>query len=435
MRVCIISEFFYPDNTGGTGSALTQMARSLKDNYEDVELDIITSRHLYREKGEALPSQEDWDGIHIFRLHTPFPRNKRFIMRLAANVAFSTSAFAKLLLRKRYDVVLVTTAPPPAPMAAQLYKALTHIPFVYLIYDLEPDRALSLHILSRKSWIGHAVRKIQKRWMFGADRLVVIGRCMKDYLCNHYALPQQNIDVAPVGFDPMTVVPTPFSKFKNQHGIKGFVALYSGNFGRYHNIDVILDAAKEFKSSKTDVTFVMVGDGAQKNHIEERIKLENLTNVKLFPYVPQIEYSDLLAAADVCLVTLEQGMEGICVPSKFYSILSAGKPTIAMLSKMSEVAMVIHEGKCGLQVNPGNVKELVTSIHYLKDNPELTEKMGSNARHELVTKYTTDHTVSHIHQILLECTLLHPIHRHAIVADRGTIEDKGALSSRGPDRK
>ena len=46
MRICLISEYFYPDSGGGTGTVLSNLTRHLKDAYGDVEIDVVTSRHL-----------------------------------------------------------------------------------------------------------------------------------------------------------------------------------------------------------------------------------------------------------------------------------------------------------------------------------------------------------------------------------------------------
>ena len=97
MRICIVNEFFYPDSAGGTGAVLSGLARTLKDNYDDIEIDVITSHHLYRGKvGTKLPRTEAWDGIRIHRLSTPKPRTG-MLRRLTANFLFSSAALNKLL--------------------------------------------------------------------------------------------------------------------------------------------------------------------------------------------------------------------------------------------------------------------------------------------------------------------------------------------------
>jgi len=82
-------------------------------------------------------------------------------------------------------------------------------------------------------------------------------------------------------------------------------------------------------------------------------------------------------------------MEGLCVPSKFYSILASARPVIALVSPKSEVALVIKEDECGIQVDQGDTRSLIEALSYLASNPTHTEQLGINARQTLVTKYST----------------------------------------------
>ncbi len=403
MRICILNEFFYPDSTGGTGSILTDVVRKLVTNHDDLQIDVITSKHLYRVKNANLSSEENWEGVRITRLNTPYPRQKSLSRRLYANLSYSFVSFITLMRREPYDLVMVSTAPPTAPLAAHLFKLLRKIPYIYLIYDLEPDRSISMGVLKDRSIPVKVVRKVQKAWLHTAHRVVVIGRCMNDRISKTYDLTDSNTSIIPVGFDPDIVSPKKTSHFRDANGIDGFVVLYAGNFGLYHNFDTILDAASKLRNLNANVTFVFVGDGAQKEHIHHRIMDEGLTSVRLFPYVPSTQYEDLLASADVCMVTLEPGMEGLCVPSKFYSILAAGRATIAMIHPDSEVCRVLEEDECGLRIDPCDVDGLVANILRLVNSPDESKRFGQNARRALMDNYTISHAAQQFHQLFMDC--------------------------------
>jgi colanic acid biosynthesis glycosyl transferase WcaI len=405
MRICIVNEFFYPDSTGGTGEVLSDLARTLKDTYKDLEIEVITSRHLYRDADRKLVAYEEWDGIKIFRVAAPRPSKTSAAKRLAANFLFSSAALLKLLRARHYDLVLLGTAPPTVAITAHTFKRLTGIPYAYIIYDLEPDRAVVMKVVSENSKFVRIVKRFQHRWLHAAGKTIVLGRCMRDHLIQNYGLPADKIAIIPIGADPEIVRPmSKNSQFRTRHGLNGFIALYSGNFGRYHNFDAVLDAARTLQSSRSDITFVLVGSGAQKEHIAQRIADEKLGNVRMFPFVPLEEFADLLASADVSLVTLEPGMEGICVPSKFYSILASGRPTIAMMSPKSEVALVIQEAQCGFQFDPQDSDGLIAALTRLADQPAELERMGQNARRRLLNQYTTSHIARAYYQAFLDAT-------------------------------
>lgn len=401
MRIAIVNEFFHPDTTGGTGTVLSELGKNLLDMYAEVEIDVITSTNSYRTADHSLPPYEEWEGIRIHRLKTPPPDTASLPKRIYANFRFSMAALRKLLQSPRYDAVIVGTAPPPTPLAAFLYRRVTGTPYLYITYDLEPDRAVRLRVISGRGWIARILKHIQKRWLHSAAKVVVLGRCMRDYIGRHYDLASDQMEIIPIGFNPDMVIPaSKRSRFRIVNQLEGFLVLYAGNFGRYHNFDTILDAAKTLQQHPAGITFALVGKGAQREHILKRIAAEAIDNVRVFPFVPADEFSDMLASADACLVTLEQGMEGLCVPSKLYSNMAAGRPTLGMVSPHSEVAYVLTESESGIQINQGDTNQLVQAILRLADCPEEAERLGRNARRTLVENYSSHLIAAHYYTVL-----------------------------------
>jgi len=407
MHVCIVNEFFYPDSTGGTGTVLSDLVRSLRETFDDVDVDVVTSKNLYREPDVSLPGYEEWNGVRIHRLSTPRPNGLSPLFRLGANLLFCLYALVKLVRLGGYDVLLVGTAPPMVATCAQFLKRLKGTPFVYVVYDLEPDRSVTMKMLTANHPVARLFRYAQKHWLHSAARVIVLGRCMRDRIGRTYDLPASKVEVIPIGSDPDDIYPADRqSRFRANHDISDFLVLYSGNFGRYHNFDTILDAAKTLAKCRQDLEFVLVGDGAQKEHIAHRIQTEKIGTVRLFPFVSKDDYADLLASADVSLVTLEPGMEGLCVPSKFYSILASGRPAVAAVSSISEVARVIDEAECGVHFAQDSAADLVRVLNTLADDPHEVDRLGQNARRVLVEKYSTQHLArlyyAALHETILE---------------------------------
>ena len=389
MRICIINEFFYPDNTGGTGTVLSDLVRSLREIDPALEIDVVTSTNLYRRTQAKLPASEDWNGVKIHRVATPHPNALPVPLRLGANLLFCVSAFAKLLKLPLYDAVLVGTAPPMAALTAQALLRRRNTPFVYIVYDLEPDRSVTMKVLPGNHLFVKAFSMGQRRWLNSAAKVIVLGDYMGEHLTRTYGVPPQNIEAIPVGSDPDEIVPGPkSSRFRERHGITGFLVLYSGNFGRYHNFDTVLNAAGLLRDTHPQISFALVGDGAQRAYIVQRVAEEALTNVRMFDFVAKEDYADLLASADLSFVTLEPGMEGLCVPSKFYSILASGRPVLATVSPLSEVARVIDEAQVGIHMEQSATEALAAAVVALSEHPAEAERMGRNARRVLEDQYS-----------------------------------------------
>ena len=433
MRICLISEYFYPDSGGGTGTVLSNLTRHLKDAYGDVEIDVITSRHLYRAAPGAetsLSSHDNWDGIGIERLDTPRPHASNIKKRLLANLRFSWAALRAAIRRKRYDMVLVSTAPPTAPIAAKALLSLTRTPYAYIVYDLFPDVAVALGVLERESRPAQVLYKAQRSWLHGAAKTIVLGRCMADHLVKTYDLPRQQIEVIAVGADSSQIEPLPQqTQFRAQNNLKDFVVLWAGNFGHHQNFDAILDAAVALRDSGRKVTFAFVGDGAKREYIASRICNEAISNARMFPFVPVAQFSDMLASADVSLVALEPGAEGLGVPSKFYNILASGRPTVALVAPGSEVAHVLEENDCGVRIDQDGA-QLARVIGELADDPARVRRMGANARIACEEKYSMTQVARQFYEVLAEVAHKSPRSRR-IARDAATPSSARAVDGAG----
>ena len=90
--------------------------------------------------------------------------------------------------------------------------------------------------------------------------------------------------------------------------------------------------------------------------------------------------AETLAVADVHLVSLNPKLEGLIVPSKFYGIAAAGRPTLFIGAADGEIARLIDEFECGFTITPGDGKGLADRILQLAQDPQLCATLGARAR-------------------------------------------------------
>lgn len=414
MRVCVLSEYFYPDSTGGTGTVLSAVVRRLKELHPEVEIDVVASRNLFRGEANSLPKSENWQGVSIRRLSSPRPHQPSIRRRLSANLVFTAAVLRDLMAHKRkYDVVLVVTAPPTLPLAAHTFSRLTGTPYVYLVYDLYLDLALALRMVPEKSKTINRMRRVQKDWFARASRVVVLGRCMRDLVQQRYDVAHEKIDVVSIPANTELVMARDKdTQFRRDNDLSGFVALYAGNFAQYQDFDTLLNAAKLLRH-RSDITLVLVGDGSKRPQIVERIEKENLSNVRLLPFVPEDALCDMLASADASLVTLERGTAGLAVPSKFYNILASGRLTVALIEDESEVARVIEETMCGVCIEPENARQLAQALEELAHDPARVSQMGSNARRVAEEQYSLSQISERFYEVL-QHAIRQPAHQNSV---------------------
>jgi colanic acid biosynthesis glycosyl transferase WcaI len=95
---------------------------------------------------------------------------------------------------------------------------------------------------------------------------------------------------------------------------------------------------------------------------------------------PDPVFRDLLAAANLTLVTQQAVVADIVFPSKVLTVLAAAKPVVASLNASSEVARVIIEARAGLVTPAEDGAALADAVRALRDDPERRRQMAAEGR-------------------------------------------------------
>jgi glycosyltransferase involved in cell wall biosynthesis len=167
------------------------------------------------------------------------------------------------------------------------------------------------------------------------------------------------------------------------------VVCYSGNLGRAHEFDTLLDAADLLKLDGSFV-FLIIGGGARMPALRRAVAERELPNFRFLPYQPREALEDSLAAADVHLVSLRPALEGLICPSKLYGILAAGRPLIFIGDGDGEIARVVGSAGCGLSVEVGDSADLAECLKFLRTVDDARLQMGIRARALACEKYTLE---------------------------------------------
>ena len=125
---------------------------------------------------------------------------------------------------------------------------------------------------------------------------------------------------------------------------------------------------------------VICGDGAIRPKLEAAIQQEKLENMTLLPLQPDKEYQEMLADADVCLVTQQAGAGAAFLPSKLLSVLALARPVIGVADETSALRLAMAEGDFGKCIQPGDAKNLAQVLQSFAANRTELDQYGSNGR-------------------------------------------------------
>jgi glycosyltransferase involved in cell wall biosynthesis len=311
------------------------------------------------------------------------------IGRTINQLTYAASVMIHMLLRRDRRPVLVVTNPPYLAAICALRRLLGGSPYMYLIHDVYPDTAVNLGLLKKDGLAARLWDALNSFTFHQASKIIVIGRCMRDIIAKKAGTSAGKIEFIHIWSDDLHITPLPKNEnpFVQQWGLEGkFVLSYSGNMGRFHDMETIMASARELKENE-NIVFLFIGEGHKKQWAIEYAKLHGLDNCRFHDYVPRESLGLSLAAADVGLVSLLPGQEGLSVPSKTFGLMSAGLPVLAVMPEASEIARVIGEERCGILIVPGDHSGLTRAILSLYDDRELLQAMGRRGRSAVERAY------------------------------------------------
>jgi glycosyltransferase involved in cell wall biosynthesis len=99
---------------------------------------------------------------------------------------------------------------------------------------------------------------------------------------------------------------------------------------------------------------------------------------------------------------MRPSLEGLIFPSKFYGIVAAGRPVIALTGSHGEIADLVRTHAIGAVIEPGDGPGLARTIRSLAADRAECAAMGRRARALLDAKFTKDHAFARWRSLLAD---------------------------------
>jgi colanic acid biosynthesis glycosyl transferase WcaI len=387
MRIIVWGINYAPELTG-IGPFNTGMCDFLRAHGHEVEM--VTSFPYYpfwqKMAGDrgVLFRTEDLDGVRVHRCWHYVPRRVTTLRRVWHELSFGLTSFLRVLLLARGDIYLVVSPPLILGPLAAVIGWLKRRPYVFHVQDLQPDAAVGLGMVApgrftrllywieafsyRRavvvSGISHAMITAFSRKAVSADKRYLLPNWVRWYGRNS-GLVQAAAERIACG-----------RRFREKFGISGevFLATYSGNLGKKQGLDTLLDAAARLKTANASsatrrILILIVGDGVMRDELEAKIRILNLSEVRLMPLLVEADYHGMLAASQVGLILQAPGTGQYFLPSKLLSVLSMGLPVVTAADEDSELANAVAAGRFGVNVPTGDAKTLALTLGRLAAEP------------------------------------------------------------------
>ena len=358
QRLWIVTELFPPDETS-TSYILGQIANAMAKKYY---VKVICGPEIYDKRKKVDKNNKFFldNSIEVFRANGA-DLDKNTTKGKALSFLLMSKRMISLVKKhvRSGDKVLMVTNPAPLVVLMSRLKKKVGFELNILVHDVFPENTKPAGLkLPLYGMIKHVFDNAYSH----ADQLIALGRDMKDVLEKKVLNSSENISKITIienWADINGIKPQPMPQGK-------IVLEYAGNIGRVQGLDKVIEQLPE------SVDFHIYGTGS----MEDTLKKKNHPRVFFHGPYFRSQQNEVLAACHIALVTLQEGMYGLGVPSKTYNILASGRPVLFFGPQNSEIDLLVREKQIGYCGWPEKW-----------DKDELM-KMGQRARELAINEYS-----------------------------------------------
>jgi glycosyltransferase involved in cell wall biosynthesis len=385
MKTWLISELFYPEETG-TGYFMTQIANKIAENRDvniicapfNYETEIYKANYLINNR------------IKIHRVKMPSINKNKLIPRIFRmfylTVAMGWKAICNI---KRGDKVIIVTNPASLLVIIGIFRKFLAFKYIVIIHDLFPENLIPAKLLKNNSILYRIILKIFQ-WAYQlSDHIIVVGDDMKELIEKKV---KQKVPVTTIQnwADAENIYPLDNIDNNAYYGIDlkhKIIFQFAGNIGRVQGLERLFEIIKDVKNES--LAFIVVGEGALKKSLLNLKQVYQLDNIHFISAKPRTEQCFFLNACSIGIVSLSPRMFGLGVPSKTYNIFSAGKPVFYIGDKRSEISRYIHQSKTGWAFSWEEKQQIINFFESLDGSMiEQIKEMGRNARKLVESRFT-----------------------------------------------
>lgn len=349
------------------------------------EVSVIAGKPYYPQWSVPAEYRGGWTrrgeeaGVDVTRVAHYVPAKPSGAKRILHHAAFAASSLLPTLARARAmrpDVVFTIAPSLIAAPVARLAAAASGARSWLHIQDFEVEAAFATGLVDGKGTAARLARGFENSMLKAFDRVSTISPAMLAKCREKGVEPDRIVEFRNwADVDGIRPLAGP-SPYREEWGIgTEHVALYSGNIANKQGIEIVVEAARRLKH-RTDLTFVVCGDGPNRANLEALSA--DLGNMLFKPLQPKARLGELLGMASVHLLPQLAGAADLVLPSKLTNMLASGRAVVATAAPGTGLALEV-EG-CGIVTAPGNDAAFADAIGQLLDDPQQRAVYAARAR-------------------------------------------------------
>jgi glycosyltransferase involved in cell wall biosynthesis len=333
------------------------------------------------------PEDIEGDSVRL-RMRNVFKRIFSYFVhdlrRLVSNLRYFFEEL-KILAREKPDVLFLRSE--LYNFSANLAARLHGIPVV-LEVDC-PTAYEHRHMSGKDKFRLPFIPEWIERWNWRRSHAIIaISTILKDYLVRE-GVPDSKITVIPNGADPDKFKPGLKGKtLRKKYGYQDKVVIgWIGSLFGWEGLDKLLEMARNILEMRSDVAFLFVGGGKNKEVMESAFDSKDIgTRVILTGTVSYDDVPEYLDAMDIVIAPYPKLEFWYPSSMKVFEYMSSQKAVVA--SAVGQLCEIIEDGVNGFLFDPDDMEAFTQKVIRLVDNSDLRRRIAINARDTVLEKYT-----------------------------------------------
>lgn len=383
MKILFISDNFPPESNAPAIRTLEHTREWVQAGHDVTVITCVPNfpvGKVYEGYSNSFYQTETIEGVRVVRVWSYITANEGSVRRILDYLSFMVSATLAGLFQPRPDVVIGTSPQLFAAAGAWLVAKLRRRPFVFELRDLWPESILAVGAM-RKGFLLTQLERFVSFLYRQADLMVPVTKAFARVL-EEEGVPAEQILVVTNGIEPdRHSLTADRAAVRARWSIPedAFVGGFIGTLGMAHGVGTILEAAAAARGDDS-LHFVIMGNGADREHIKQRAARERLDNVTIIDGQPRQDALNLLGAIDVSLVLLKNTpLFETVIPSKIFEAMEFRKPIL--LGVRGESAdIVVNQSGAGVAFPPEDSAAMLQALRDLRDDPARCIKLGHCGR-------------------------------------------------------
>lgn len=233
--------------------------------------------------------------------------------------------------------------------------------------------------VNRPGWGRLIERFVERRALLRADLVCCISEAVADKV-RQLGVSSNRILVTPNATDLSRFRPDlDGQSVRERYALTDhFVIGWVGSFRKFHGLEIILEAGRELQAKLSNVAFMMIGNGLEKERIRQMAGEFGLNKVVFTDIIEYKKLPEFINAMDVAVLSDTGNVGYHYSPLKLQEYLACGRAVVA--PRVGQIAQHLHEGIDSLLVEPGNPGALSSAIALLYKDVDLRHRLGLNAR-------------------------------------------------------